>query len=226
MLHTRLNQIADCLDSLAAVTNLGNTLYAIGPVDVPAAGLGLALGYEDLNDHDELRSDPALQTAVGADQLLVIYLRPSKIDGAKHAWAVLALLVKRLRQAWPKVEIVFRGDSGFCRWRMLGWCERHNVDYIVGIARNPSLNELARPLMDQAARTFADNGEKQRLFDEFPYAASTWDRSRRVIVKAEHTARGANPRYIVTSLKDAPQYLYDTVYCARGDMENRIKEQP
>ena len=78
---------------------------------------------------------------------------------------------------------------------------------------------------EQLFQTSADSGEKQRLFGEFPYAAGTWDRSRRVIVKAEHAARGANPRYIVTSLKDAPQYLYDTVFCARGDMENRIKEQ-
>ena len=77
------------------------------------------------------------------DRLLVSYLRPSKIDGAKHAWAVLALLVKRLRRAWPKVKIVFRGDSGFCRWRMLFWCDRHNVGYIVGIARNPRLNVLS-----------------------------------------------------------------------------------
>ena len=84
------------------------------------------------------------------DQLLVSYLRPSKIDGAKHAWAILSLLVKRLRQAWPKVRIVFRADSGFCRWRMLRWCERHDVSYIVGIARNSRLNQLAQPVLDEA----------------------------------------------------------------------------
>ena len=266
----------------------------------------LALGYEDLNDHDQLRRDLALQTAVEkdrvlasastlcrfekragreqavrmhevlveqfiascprpprrlildfdatddrvhgqqerrfyhgyydaycflplyvfcGDRLLVSYLRPSKIDGAKHSWAILALLVKRLRRAWPKVKIVFRGDSGFCRWRMLRWCERHGVNYIVGIARNKRLSVLSKPLRNQAHDEFEQSGDKQRLFDEFFYAAGTWEKRRRVIVKAEHTARGSNPRYIVTNLAGSPQHLYDAVYCARGDMENRIKEQ-
>lgn len=85
------------------------------------------------------------------DQLLVSYLRPSKIDGAKHAWAILALLVKRLRQAWPKVRIILRGDSGFCRWRMLAWCERHKLGYIVGIAKNKRLNRRAQPALERAA---------------------------------------------------------------------------
>jgi hypothetical protein len=98
----------------------------------------LALSYEDLNDHHTLRGDFC------RDQLLVSYLRPSKIDGAKHAWAILSLLVKRLRQRWPKVRIVLRADSGFCRWRMLSRCERHAVEYIVGIARNTRLNLLRR----------------------------------------------------------------------------------
>ena len=143
------------------------------------------------------------------DQLLVSYLRPSKIDGAKHAWVILSLLVKRLRQVWPKVRIVFRADSGFCRWRMLSWCERHDVDYIVGIARNPRLNRLAGRVLDEAKRRFEDTGAKQRLFDEFTYAAATWNRHRRVIVKGEYTARGENPRYIVTNLTGAPKRLYD-----------------
>ena len=267
---------------------------------------GLALGYEDLNDHHTLRRDLALQTALdrvellassstlcrfenrsdraqawrlhevlveqfiasfkraprklildfdatddrvhGAqegrffhgyydhycflplyvfcrDQLLVSYLRPSKIDGAKHAWAILSLLVKRLRQQWPKVRIVFRGDSGFCRWRMLSWCERHDVDYIVGIARNSRLNRFAKPALDEAQSRFEATDTKQRLFDEFTYAAGSWDRERRVIVKAEHTSKGSNPRYIVTNLGGSPKRLYDQVYCARGEMENRIKEQ-
>ena len=158
-------------------------------------------------------------------QLLVSYLRPSKIDGAKHAWAILALLVKRLRQAWPKVRIVFRGDSGFCRWRLLSWCERHDVDYIVGIARNKRLNALARPLLEAAFQRFEASAAKQRLFGEFVYAAATWDCKRRVIIKAEHTVQGSNPRYIVTNLGGTPKRLYDRLYCARGEMENRIKEQ-
>ncbi len=159
------------------------------------------------------------------DQLLVSYLRPSKIDGAKHAWAILSLLVKRFRQSWPQVRIIFRGDSGFCRWRMLSWCDKNDVGYIVGIAKNKRLNQMSQTLHDSAAAMYEETGEKQRLFDSIEYAAATWDRSRKVIVKAEHSWRGANPRYVVTNLPGPEQELYDTIYCARGDMENRIKEQ-
>ena len=158
-------------------------------------------------------------------QLLCAYLRPSKIDGAKHAWAILSLLVKRLCREWPAVKIIFRGDSGFCRWRMLRWCDRNSVDYIVGLAKNKKLKAMGCPLIEQAETLFDETNVKQRLFDEFSYAAGTWDRERRVIMKAEHSSRGSNPRYIVTSLTGDPQDLYDSVYCARGDMENRIKEQ-
>ncbi len=159
------------------------------------------------------------------DQLLVSYLRPSNIDGAKHAWAILALLVRRLRQAWPKVRIILRGDSGFCRHCMLDWCDRHDVDYVLGIARNTRLNDLAEPWLDRSARDFEASGEKQRLFGEFTYAAGTWRSERRVIARIEHSAKGANPRYIVTSLPGNAQALYEERYCARGEMENRIKEQ-
>ena len=120
---------------------------------------------------------------------------------------------------------MLRADSGFCRWRMLSWCERHDVDYIVGIARNPRLNRFAERVLDEAKSRFERTGAKRRLFDEFTYAAATWNRHRRVIVKGEYTARGANPRYIVTNLSREPKRLYDQVYCARGEMENRIKEQ-
>lgn len=157
-------------------------------------------------------------------QLLVSYLRESGADGAKHAWAILALPVKRLRQRWPRVQIILRGDSGFCRWPILAWYDRHGVDYIVGIAKNARLNALSRAEQDAAARC-AVRGRKVRRFTEFPYAAASWDRPRRVIAKAEHNPYGANPRYVVTSLSGQPQYLYERLYCARGDMENRIKEQ-
>jgi hypothetical protein len=155
----------------------------------------------------------------------VSYLRPSKIDGAKHAWAILALVVKRLRQAWPKVRIVLRADSGFCRWRMLRWCERHGVDYIVGIAKNARLDRLSAPLQREAAFEFEATGKKVRRFTDFHYGASSWDRARRVIAKIEHTDKGVNPRYVVTNLAGEAKRLYDKLYCARGDMENRIKEQ-
>lgn len=159
------------------------------------------------------------------EQLLCAYLRPSNIDGAKHAWAILALMTKRLRQAWPQVKIIFRGDSGFCRWKMLRWCDRHGVDYIVGLAKNSRLAAMSKPLMDQAQQQFEQTKQKQRLFGELAYAAGTWDKQRRVISRVEHTDKGENPRFIVTSLLGEGQSLYEQIYCARGEMENRIKEQ-
>ena len=159
------------------------------------------------------------------DQLLVSYLRPGNIDGAKHAWAVLSLLVKRFRQSWPEVRIIFRGDSGFCRRRMLAWCERHDVGYLVGIAQNKRLNEISAQWQQAAEKQYAISNEKVRWFDEFHYAAKSWKRTRRIIVKIEHTDKGSNPRYVVTNLIGKPQFLYDKLYCARGEMENRIKEQ-
>jgi hypothetical protein len=123
------------------------------------------------------------------------------------------------------VRIVFRGDSGFCRHKMLSWCEAKGVGYIVGLAKNARLNDLAAPWMEAAANHFAQRGVKQRLFGEFRYAAGTWKRPRRVIARIEHGPRGANPRYIVTNLEGAARDLYEKLYCARGEMENRIKEQ-
>lgn len=267
---------------------------------------GLALGYEDLNDHDRLRHDLALQTVLGkmtpgassptlcrleqradrdmagaihgvildrfvasfataptelildfdatddpvhgnqegrffhgyydhycflplyvfcGEQLLVSYLRPAKIDGAKHAGAILKLLVKRLRTAWPEVRLIFRGDSGFCRRRILSWCERNGVGYIVGLARNPRIEYLASWWMESALEAHALTGTGVRCFGEIYYRSGTWREPRRVIVKAEitHTAK-ANPRFVVTNLTEHPQTLYEEIYCARGEMENRIKE--
>ena len=157
--------------------------------------------------------------------VLASYLRPSGIDASRHAWAILALLVKALRARWPKVRIVFRGDSGFCRWRMLRWCDDHGVGYVVGIAKNPRLRALAGDLAARAARDHEAGGGKQRLFGSVSYAARTWDRARRVVVKAEHNAFGANPRFVVTNLAHTDRHVYDRLYCARGDMENRIKDQ-
>lgn len=149
----------------------------------------------------------------------------SNIDSAKHAWAVLALLVKALRQRWPEVKITLRTDSGFCRWKMLRWCEGHGVNYIVGLAKNERLQALSAKWQKRAERKYQRNREKVRLFTQFKYKAKTWDRKRRVIAKAEHSERGANPRYVLTNLEGRAQALYDEIYCARGEMENRIKEQ-
>ncbi|MEJ1403306.1 MAG: IS1380 family transposase, partial [Candidatus Sedimenticola sp. (ex Thyasira tokunagai)] len=112
------------------------------------------------------------------DQLLVSYLRPCNIDGAKHTWAILALLTKRLRQEWPDVQIIFRGDSGFCRHRMLDWCERQGVKYIVGIARNKRLEQMIEPAMQIVEQLVELTGEKQREFFRLHYAAKSWKHTR------------------------------------------------
>lgn len=159
------------------------------------------------------------------EQLLVSYLRPSKIDAAKHSRAILKLLVTRFRQVWPEVKIIFRGDSGFCRWRLMRWCDRRQVGYILGLAKNSVLLKQAQEWIEQAQKQYQQTGQKQRVFAELTYAAGTWDCPRRVIVKAEHLSQGANTRFVVTNLPGDPQELYDDLYCQRGDMENRIKEQ-
>ncbi|MGH8725906.1 MAG: IS1380 family transposase [Burkholderiales bacterium] len=156
-------------------------------------------------------------------QLLVAYLRPSKIDAAKHAGAVLKHLVARLRQAWPGVRIVIRADSGFCRRRLLAWCERNAVGYVIGLAKNARLNAATKAARAHLAWRFERSALKQRGVTEFRYAAKTWKCERRVIARLEFGPQGDNPRYIVTNLRGSAERLYDR-YCARGEMENRIKE--
>jgi Transposase DDE domain group 1 len=223
--------------------------------------VAIALGYEDLNDHQTLRADPVLQLAAGrvpdeeltlaspptlcrlenrierktligiaqvfvdqfiashpqppehlildfdatddpvhghqegrffhgyydnycylplyvfcGDELLTPYLRPSKIDASKHSRALLKLLVRRLREAWPGVKITIRADSGFCRWRLMRWCDSNGVGYVLGLARNPVLERLAADWIDQAERQFMKTGQPQRLFGSFAYKAASWDR--------------------------------------------------
>jgi hypothetical protein len=159
------------------------------------------------------------------DQLLAAYLRESGIDAAKHSRAILKLLVDRFREVWPGVRIILRGDSGFCRWRLMRWCERHGVDYILGLARNPVLENRSRFHMIKAEQAFRKTGEKQQVFRFIRYAAQTWDKKRKVIVKAERMIQGPNFRFVVTSLPGDPEALYKDLYCQRGEMENRIKEQ-
>lgn len=157
--------------------------------------------------------------------LLCAYLRPSNIDAARHSRAITKLLVERIRQKWPATRILLREDSGFCRWRLLRWCDRHDVGYVFGLARNQRLERALKPTMQEAQQALEATAQKQRLFTEFTYAAKTWDGPRRVIGKAEYSSQGPNPRFVVTNLPDSPQTLYDERYCPRGDMENRIKEQ-
>jgi len=158
------------------------------------------------------------------EQLLIAYLRPSRISESKHAGAVLKLLVRRLRQAWPAVRIILRGDSAFCRRRILGWCERNAVGYIVGLAKNSRLNAMTQAQRERLAAQFAQSGQKQREFAELRYGARTWKCERRVIARLEHMDKGDNPRYIVTNLEGDARAVYEQTYCARGEMENRIKE--
>jgi hypothetical protein len=266
---------------------------------------GLCCGYEDLNDHDTLRDDLLMQTAVGrvdalassptlcrletratdaqavalhgvlidqfiashktppkelvldfdasdvplhGDQersefhayydhhcylplyvfcgqaMLACVLRRSRIDGAKNATTVLKLLVQRLRQAWPEVRIILRGDSGFCRQRLLRRCERWGVHYIVGVARNARLEAQVQYAEAMLADEYTRTGTKQRLIGEFSYGAESWDIQRRIITRLEYGAQGNNPRFVVTNLEGEAIQLYEDLYCARGEAENRIKE--
>jgi hypothetical protein len=157
--------------------------------------------------------------------LLVAYLRRSDRDGATHSWAILSLLVKEIRKHWPDTKIIFRGDSGFCRHKMLSWCERNDVTYVVGIAKNSRLISLAEPYLSASEEYFDHTQEKQCIFGEVNYAAESWDKERRIIVKSEHSDKGSNPRFVVSNSNIDAEKIYKEIYCARGDMENRIKEQ-
>jgi len=266
---------------------------------------GLCCGYEDLNDHDGLRDDLLMQTAVGrvdalaspptlsrletratraqavalhgvlveqfiaghktapselvldidasdvplhgnqeraefhayydhhcylplyvfcGQAMLACVLRRSRIDGAKNAAAVIKLLVQRLRRAWPETRIIVRADSGFCRQRLLRWCERSGVSYIIGLARNARLEARVRLAELMLADEYERSGIKQRLIDEFAYAADSWNIERRVITRLEHSSQGNNPRFVVSNLEGDAVQLYERMYCARGEAENRIKE--
>ena len=159
------------------------------------------------------------------EKMVTSFLQPSCKDGAKHAGAILKIIVNKLRLKWPAVQIIYRGDSGFCRQRHLRWCDKNNIKYIIGIARNQRLEKMTSYLARKAEKQYNRTGEKSKLFCDIYYAAKSWKKRRRIIAKAEHTAKGKNQRYIVTNLDDPGKYLYEIVYCSRGNMENRIKEQ-
>jgi hypothetical protein len=160
--------------------------------------------------------------------LLAAKLRRSNIDGAAGADVELARIVGRIRASWPRVRILVRADSGFARESLMAWCEANGVDFVFGLARNKRLAKEIEWHMAQAEAQSLRTGETARCFNDFHYTTrKSWSRRRRVIGKAEWTQGEANPRFIVTSLNRAEidgRYLYEKVYCARGDMENRIKE--
>jgi Transposase DDE domain group 1 len=174
---------------------------------------------------------------VCGEYVLCARLRPSNIDGAQGSVAEVERIVEQIRQAWPQVRIILRGDSGFCREELLNWCEQHGVDYVVGLAQNAVLLRAITAASAQAAVQYEQSGKAARVFSEFVYRTQeSWSRGRRVIAKAEHLEKGPNPRFVVTSLSAqetvfplpsrwTPQSLYEEFYCVRGDMENRIKEQ-
>ena len=163
------------------------------------------------------------------EHLLCARLRPANIDGAAGSLEELARLVKQLRQAWPEVRIIVRGDSGFCREELMAWCAANQVHFVVGLAKNDRLRAEIAAELAQAAEQYQRTGQAARIFKEFNYQTrESWSRARRVVAKAEHLEKGANPRFVVTSLPSAEwaaQALYEELYCARGEMENRLKEQ-
>jgi hypothetical protein len=163
------------------------------------------------------------------EHLLCAKLRPADIDGAAGAVKQLSRIVGQVRRRWPGVRILVRGDSGFCRENLMCWCEENGVDYVLGLAKNARLQRILGRELHEAKLQFEATGRPARVFKEFRYQTrKSWSCERRVVGKAEHLSKGSNPRFVVTTLsaeeRDA-RTLYEDVYCARGDMENRIKEQ-
>lgn len=163
------------------------------------------------------------------EQLLCARLREANQDGAAGCVEELDRIVARIRLSWPETKIIIRGDSGFCRETLMSWCESHEVDYVLGLAKNSRLKSAIESEMSQAKDQYEATQQPARVFKDFRYRTlKSWSCERRVIGKAEYLAKGENPRFIVTSLSvnavDARR-LYEQLYCARGDMENRIKEQ-
>jgi hypothetical protein len=162
------------------------------------------------------------------DQLLAAKLRTANIDASAGAMEEIARIVGQVRKAWPGVRILLRADSGFAREAVMAWCEANGVDYIFGLAKNKRLARAIAAELIQAKKESKTSGNPARRFKEFNWSTrKSWSRERRVIAKAEWTQDKANPRFIVTSLSQAKgdaRHLYEKVYCARGEMENRIKE--
>ena len=162
-------------------------------------------------------------------ELLCAKLRPANIDGAAGSLEEVERIVGALREKWPEVRIILRGDSGFCREELMAWCEENEVDYIFGLARNPRLLRMIEPSLQSATRAQEILGGSVRVYQELRHQTRTsWSTQRRVVAKAEVLPGKQNPRFIVTSLGSdyaGGAGLYESGYCARGDMENRIKEQ-
>jgi hypothetical protein len=167
------------------------------------------------------------------EQVLCARLREANRDASFGSLAEIQRIVLQIRAAWPEVKIVLRGDSGFCRNELMSWCENNQVGFVFGMARNQRLRKIIGAQMHEATLQWQTTGEAARIFSEFEYQTKKtkkggWDRARRVVAKAEHIDGKENPRFVVTSLTSGAweaRVLYEELYCARGDMENRIKEQ-
>lgn len=167
------------------------------------------------------------------DHILCARLREANHDAAFGCLAEIRRIVAQIRGAWPEVKIVLRGDSGFCRNELMSWCEDNEVDFVFGLARNQRLRKIIGQQMHQATQQWNQTSKPARVFTEFDYRTRKkknggWDRERRVVAKAEHIDGKENPRFVVTSLPGSnlpARKLYEELYCARGEMENRIKEQ-
>lgn len=163
------------------------------------------------------------------EHLLCGKLRPADIDASAGTLKQVQRIVAQIRQRWPQVRIILRADSGFCREHLMRWCEGSGVDYVFGLAKNGRLTRILGRELHEAQQEYTATGCAVRKFSDFPYRTrKSWSRERRVVGKAEHLAKGANPRFVVTSLSAESweaRALYEDLYCARGEMENRIKEQ-
>ena len=211
------------------------------PQALALAGRTLALAGDCALARPRLREALALPVldAEVREHLLVAQLRTADADASTGALKVLKRLVQRIRARWPQVRIIFRGDGGFTRDPIMTWCEAHQVYYVLGLAKNARLLKRIRMQQYEAQRLYEHTGhsgdflevagQAARVFTEFRYRTrDSWNRTRRVIAKAEHLSKGANPRFVVTNLSGRDVHsreLYEDLYCARGDMENRIKEQ-
>ena len=307
-----LNQVDEHINLTNRIASMINDSRCKGKIDHQIETMlrqriyGLVLGYEDINDHNHLRKDIAIQTAVGSDKdlassstlnrlensvdedlcrkinkmfveffiesfevpprevildfdatdspihgdqagkffhgyykkycflplyvfsgkhLLAACLKPGDIDPAKGAAIVLEFISKRIRETWPDVKIIFRADSGFCRHYLMDFCDEHDIGYIIGIGKNSRLRKKAESLSKMAEYRFEALNERLRLFGEFQYAAQTWKYDRHIIVKTECCFKGVSSRFLVTNISGNCQNLYENLYCARGEAENRIKEQ-
>ena len=161
--------------------------------------------------------------------LLCARLRPSNIDASEGTVEELERIVGQIRDAWPEVKIIVRGDSGFCREKIMQWCEAHAIDYVFGLAKNERLKTVIGEELSQARQLYEETGKPARVYKGFYYETlKSWSRRRRVVAKAEYLDKGSNPRFVVTSIKKVRmdvRTVYENLYCGRGEMENRIKEQ-